>query len=253
MRIIVAKDYEAMSRAAADLMETWVREAPEGLISIAGGDSPAGLVRELCRKIREGQIDPSGLKFVQLDDWVGIGPEDEGSCSHFLKKDLIGAMEKPFADVFTFDGTREDIDSQLQAQDAFIRKYGPISVQVLGIGMNGHLGFNEDGVDFSLRSHRMPLSSVTLGVQKKYFGGRDLPLTEGITMGIAQIMESRTVLVLASGEKKADIVAKAITGPVTNRLPASVLQRHPNCLYLLDEAAASRLPEDLPEVFRENR
>ena len=99
---------------------------------------------------------------------------------------------------------------------------------------------------FSLRSHRTPLSDVTKSVQKKYFGGQDLPLTEGITQGIAQIMESELVILLANGARKAEIVSKAITGPVTNEVPASILQKHPNCVYLLDQEAASLLPKDLP-------
>lgn len=250
MKIIVAKDYAAMSRAAADLVERLVHEEPEALVSFPGGDTPVGLLEEFCGRVSRGEIDPTGLKFVQLDDWVGIGPDDAGSCSNFIRDKLLRKMAKPFADVFTFDGARADIDQQLAAQDAFIGRYGPISVEVLGIGMNGHLGFNEDGVDFSLRSHRTPLSVTTKGVQKKYFGGRDLPLTEGITQGIAQIMESKTVIVIANGEKKAEIVAKAILEPVTNRVPASVLQGHPNCYYLLDEGAASLLPKDLPGLER---
>lgn len=250
MKIIVAKDYEAMSRAAADQVEALVRAEPEALVSFPGGDTPVGLLREFCRRVKKGAIDPSGLKFVQLDDWVGIGPNDEGSCSNFIRENLLRVMDRPFGDVFTFNGAGEDIDAQLAGQEAFIEKYGPICVEVLGIGMNGHLGFNEEGIDFSLRSHRTPLSSVTRGVQKKYFGGRDLPLKEGITQGIAQIMESKTVLVIANGKKKADIVAKAILGPVTNQVPASVLQGHGRCLYLLDEEAASLLPADLPGLER---
>jgi len=136
--------------------------------------------------------------------------------------------------------------------DAFIRRYGPIAVEVLGIGMNGHLGFNENGVDFSLRSHRTPLSAVTKAVQKKYFGGRELPLAEGITQGIAQIMESELVILLASGVQKAEIVFKAITGPVTNELPASILQKHPNCIWLLDQDAAGLLPRELVEMKNQN-
>lgn len=248
MKIIITKDYDSMSRKAADLVEELLNAEPEGLFSIPGGESPAGLAKEFCLRVREGRIDPTGVKFVQLDDWVGIGPDDEGSCSNFLRDNLFSQMSKPFADVFTFNGAAGNIDAQLQAQDAFIRKYGPITAQVLGIGMNGHLGFNEDGVDFSLRSHRIPLSGVTLGVQKKYFGGKDLPLTEGITMGVAQIMESKTVILLASGEKKAEIMAKALTEPVSNQIPATVLQNHANCIYLLDEAAASRLPDGLANV-----
>lgn len=247
MKIIVTKDYQAMSRCAADLVQACVEKEPQSLVSFPGGDTPIGMLEEFVSRVNQGAIDPTGLKFVQLDDWVGIGPQDEGSCSHFISTRLLAPMSRPFADQFLFDGSRRDtIDQQLEAQDAFIRRYGPIAVEVLGIGMNGHLGFNENGVDFSLRSHRTPLSDVTKSVQKKYFGGQDLPLTEGITQGIAQIMESELVILLANGTRKAEIVSKAITGPVTNEVPASILQKHPNCVYLLDQEAASLLPKDLP-------
>ena len=247
MKVLVAKDYDAMSKATADLVEKLIKEDPDCLVSFPGGDTPVGLVKEFCARVNNGAIDPSTLKFVQLDDWVGLGPDDKGCCSNFIRDSLLTKMDKPFAEVFTFDGSKENIDEQLASQDAFIVKHGNICVEVLGIGMNGHLGFNEDGVDFSLRSHRQPLSVTTKGVQSKYFDGKDLPLTEGITQGIAQIMESKTVIVIANGEKKAEIVSKAITGPVTNQVPASVLQGHPNCYYLLDEGAAKLLPAEMLE------
>lgn len=245
MRVIVTKDYQAMSRRAAELVENYVQKEPEALISFPGGDTPVGMLKEFVALVNSGALDPSGLRFVQLDDWVGIGPEDEGSCSHFICENLLRLMSRPFAEVFTFNGAAPDVDAQLEAQDDFIRCYGPIGVEVLGIGMNGHLGFNEEGVDFSLRSHRTQLSSITKGVQKKYFGGRDLPLTEGITQGIAQIMEAKQVILLANGEKKAEIIARALTGPVSNHVPASVLQEHPHCICVLDQAAAALLPEDM--------
>ena len=246
MQVLVAKNYDAMSRVAADIVEHQIKAEPQALISFPGGDTPVGMLEVFCSKVNRGEIDPAELKFVQLDDWVGIGPDDAGSCSNFIREKLLKKMSKPFADAFLFDGSQSDIDAQLEEQDAFIDRYGPISVEVLGIGMNGHLGFNEDGVDFSLRSHRTPLSATTKSVQRKYFSGQDLPLTEGITLGIAQIMESKTVIVIANGKKKAEIVAEAILGPVTNRVPASVLQEHPNCIYLLDDEVASLLPADLP-------
>lgn len=247
MKVVVTKDYEAMSRYAADLVQECVGRDPQSLVSFPGGDTPVGMLREFVSRVNSGAIDPTGLKFVQLDDWVGIGPRDEGSCSHFVNTQLIAPMHRPFADQFLFDGSNVDtIDQQLEEQDAFIRRYGPIAVEVLGIGMNGHLGFNENGVDFSLRSHRTPLSVVTKSVQKKYFGGRDLPLTEGITQGIAQIMEAELVILLANGARKAEIVSKAITGPVTNEVPASILQKHPNCVWVLDQEAAELLPKDFP-------
>ena len=202
MQVLVAKNYDAMSRAAADIVEHQIQAEPQALISFPGGDTPVGMLEVFCSKVNRGEIDPAELKFVQLDDWVGIGPDDAGSCSNFIREKLLKKMSKPFADAFLFDGSQSDIDAQLEEQDAFIDRYGPISVEVLGIGMNGHLGFNEDGVDFSLRSHRTPLSATTKSVQRKYFSGQDLPLTEGITLGIAQIMESKTVIVIANGKKK---------------------------------------------------
>lgn len=246
MKILVTADYEAMSRKAEQMVEAFLQEDPRALVSFPGGDTPARLLELFVAAVQEERVDPAQLRFVQLDDWVGIGPQDAGSCSHFLRTKLLEPMGRPFGQQFLFDASRTDIDAQVAAQDAFIRRWGPIGVEVLGIGMNGHLGFNEEGVDFSLRSHRNPLSNVTRGVQKKYFGGRDLPLTEGVTQGIAQIMESRLVILLANGEKKAEIMEQALTGPVTNRVPASVLQTHPNAVCILDRAAAARLPRDLP-------
>lgn len=246
MKILVTADYAAMSRCAAELVEKEIQRKPKALISFPGGDTPAGMLELFAAAVRAGAIDSTALKFVQLDDWVGIGPQDAGSCAHFIRTKLLEPMGQPFGQQFLFDCSREDIDQQLAAQEAFINLHGPIDVEVLGIGINGHLGFNEDGVDFSLRSHRNPLSPVTRGVQKKYFGGRDLPLTEGVTQGIAQIMESKLVILLANGERKAEIMEQTLTKPVTNRVPASVLQNHPNAVCILDRAAAARLPQNLP-------
>ena len=149
MRVVVEKDYEAMSRCATDLVQKAIEKDPQCLVSFPGGDTPVGMLREFVSRVNSGMIDPTGVKFVQLDDWVGIGPQDEGSCSHFVNTQLLTPMHRPFADKFLFDGSRiAAIDCQLKEQDAFIRRYGPIAVEVLGIGMNGHLGFNENGWTF---------------------------------------------------------------------------------------------------------
>jgi len=245
MHIIIAENYADLSLRAANFAEEFLQSEPTALISFPGGDTPVGMLRLFAQRVRSGEIDVSAAKFVQLDDWVGLGPEDAGSCSNFIQTHLLEPMGKPFADCFLFDGKAADIDEQLALQDAFVHKYGPIGLDVLGIGMNGHLGFNEDGADFSLRSHRTPLSPVTRGIQSKYFGGRELPLTEGITLGIAQIMESKAVLLLAGGAAKSEIVANALAGPVSRSVPASVLQHHPNFTCILDRAAAARLPKSL--------
>ena len=230
-----------MSKWAADKVAEEIRRKPDALISFPGGDTPLGMVHEFARMVNAGEVDISKARFVMLDEWVGLNENDEGSCARFMKDNLFDLLEKPFAEVCLFDGRAADIEAERAKHEAFIKEHGPITVSVLGIGMNGHLGFNESGVDFSLSSHIIPLHPVTRQVMSKYFGGRELPLTHGITQGIAQIMAADTVLVIANGAKKADIVRRAIEEPVTNEVPASVIQNHPNGYFVLDEAAAADL------------
>ena len=241
MQTIVCNDYDAMSKWAADKVAEALCRKPDALISFPGGATPLGMVREFARMVNAGEVDISKARFVMLDEWVGLNGQDEGSCAQFMQDNLFGLLEKPFAEVCCFDGRAADIEAERARHEAFIAEHGPITVSVLGIGMNGHLGFNESGVDFSLSSHIIPLHPVTRRVMSKYFGGRELPLTHGITQGIAQIMAAENVLVIANGEKKAEIVRRAIEEPVTNEVPASVIQNHPNGYFVLDEAAASAL------------
>ena len=241
MQTIICKDFDAMSKWAAEKVAEEIRRKPDALISFPGGDTPLGMVHEFARMVNAGEIDISKARFVMLDEWVGLNENDEGSCARFMKDSLFDRLEKPFAEVCLFDGRADDIEAERAKHEAFIKEHGPITVSVLGIGMNGHLGFNESGVDFSLSSHIIPLHPVTRQVMSKYFGGRQLPLTHGITQGIAQIMAADTVLVIANGAKKADIVRRAIEEPVTNEVPASVIQNHPNGYFVLDEAAAADL------------
>ena len=132
------------------------------------------------------------------------------------------------------------MEAERDALNTYFVKYGPLTVSVLGIGMNGHLGFNEDGVSFDLDGHIVPLSEVTKRVMSKYFGEKFHP-THGISQGIRQIMAAERVILIANGAHKADIIHEALTGPVTSSVPASVLQNHPNCYVVLDEAAAVKL------------
>ena len=182
----------------------------------------------------------SRARYVSLDEWVGLGADDEGSCARFNRTELLRRLEKPFLDTHIINGAAADIEAERAALDAYIAQYGPLSLSVLGIGMNGHLGFNEDGVDFGLNAHIIPLSETTKKVMPKYFGEKFHP-EYGISQGIAQIMAAKRVVLLANGAHKAEIVARACRGAVTNRVPASILQNHPNCFVIVDEAAAAGL------------
>lgn len=240
MHIVVCKDYEEMSRRAAEIVAEQVKKRPDGLISFPGGDTPLGMVHVFADMVNEGKVDISRTHYVSLDEWVGLSSEDEGSCGLFNQQNLLSRLQHPFAGTHIINGAAEDIESERVALNDYISQYGPLNVSVLGIGMNGHLGFNENGVDFDLDAHIIPLSETTLKVMTKYFGEKFHP-THGISQGIRQIMAAKTAILIANGAHKAEILKKAVHGPVTNEVPASVLQNHPNCYVVADEAAAALL------------
>ncbi|MDY2968810.1 MAG: glucosamine-6-phosphate deaminase [Butyricicoccus pullicaecorum] len=240
MHIVVCKDYEEMSRRAAEIVAEQIKKRPDGLISFPGGDTPLGMVHVFADMVNEGKVDISRTHYVSLDEWVGLSNEDEGSCGLFNQQNLLSRLQHPFAGTHIINGAAEDIESERVALNDYISQYGPLDVSVLGIGMNGHLGFNENGVDFDLDAHIIPLSETTLKVMTKYFGEKFHP-THGISQGIRQIMAAKTVILIANGAHKAEILKKAVHGPVTNEVPASVLQNHPNCYVVADEAAAALL------------
>lgn len=240
MHIVVCKDYEEMSRRAAEIVAEQIKKRPDGLISFPGGDTPQGMVHVVADMVNEGKIDISRTHYVSLDERVGLSTEDEGSCGLFNQQNLLSRLQHPFAGTHIINGAAEDIESERVALNDYISQYGPLDVSVLGIGMNGHLGFNENGVDFDLDAHIIPLSETTLKVMTKYFGEKFHP-TQGISQGIRQIMAAKTVILIANGAHKAEILKKAVHGPVTNEVPASVLQNHPNCYVVADEAAAALL------------
>ena len=240
MNIIVCRDYEEMSRKAVELVAESLRETPEGLVSFAGGDTPLGAVHTFAEQVNAGAIDISRAHYVSLDEWVGLSDTDEGSCGLFNRVELLGRLEKPFAGVHVINGAAADIEAERQALNDYIAKYGPLTASVLGIGMNGHLGFNEDGIDFESDAHITPLSDVTKRVMRKYFGEKFHP-EYGISQGIRQIMAAKRVILIANGAHKAEILSRAVRGEVTNSVPASILQRHPDCYVVADTAAAAGL------------
>lgn len=240
MHIVVCKDYEEMSRRAAEIVAEQIKKRPDGLISFPGGDTPLGMVHVFADMVNECKVDISRTHYVSLDEWVGLSNEDEGSCGLFNQQNLLSRLQHPFAGTHIINGAAENIESERVALNDYISQYGPLDVSVLGIGMNGHLGFNENDVDFDLDAHIIPLSETTLKVMTKYFGEKFHP-THGISQGIRQIMAAKAVILIANGAHKAEILKKAVHGPVTNEVPASVLQNHPNCYVVADEAAAALL------------
>jgi glucosamine-6-phosphate deaminase len=231
-----------MSRKAAELTAEGIPHNRDSLVSFPGGDTPLGFVRQFTALVNEGRLDISRTRYVSLDEWVGLGPEDHGSCAWFNKTKLLDNLKSPFLETHIIDGKAAGITGECRLLDAFITQYGPLDVSVLGIGLNGHLGFNEDGVDFDLNAHVIPLSSTTKKVMHKYFE-KEYPLEYGISQGLKQIMAARRIILIANGAHKAAILARAFQGPVDKSVPASILQRHPNCFVVTDTEAAAELTQ----------
>lgn len=240
MEVIVCKDYEEMSEKAAQLAADSIRENPTGLISFPGGETPLGMVHKFGDMVNSGELDISKARYVSLDEWVGLSDTDEGSCGLFNREELLGRLTKPFGDTHIINGAAEDINKECDELNGYIKEHGPLEVSVLGIGMNGHLGFNEAGVEFGWEGHVIALDDTTKRVMTKYFGDKFHP-TQGITQGIAQIMDAKKVILIVNGAHKADILARTIHGDITSEVPASILRNHPNCYVVADKEAAAKL------------
>ena len=240
MKVKIYDDYNEVSEKVNKITSEIINNSENALISFPGGDTPKCFIEKFVTDVNAKKIDISKTKFVSLDEWVGLSNEDKGGCAYFLNTVLFNNLKYSFAEKFILNGANADINDELQKHQAFFDKNGPLTLSVLGVGMNGHIGFNESGVDISLNSHIIPLDDVTKNVMVKYFGENFKP-TQGITQGINQIMQAKTVIVIANGEHKSDIIYKSVNGEITNKVPLSVLQNHPNCYLIIDKAAASKL------------
>lgn len=240
MKVLTYKDFDEMSRAAAGIIVDQVKQKPNSLLCFPSGESPGGVFKYLIKDAKEGKVDFSECYFVGLDEWVGMGKDDDGSCTNFLYEFFFTPMRISPDKVFFFDARASDLDGACKAMDDFIKLHGPLDIMMVGIGMNGHIGLNEPGIDFNLYAHHSPLAVVTINVGQKYFK-QQTALHEGITLGLKHLQEAKMPLLIAAGVKKAGIIAQALKGEVTDQLPASIFQTLPGAVVILDEGAASGL------------
>jgi len=240
MKIIITKDYDEMSRTAADLVIDQVKQKPASLICFPSGDSPAGMFRYLVADAGAGTVDFSQCYFVGLDEWVGMGKDDEGSCTQFLNAHFFDPLNIKPPQVKFFDAKAANLGAACLEMNDFIAQHGPLDMMIVGIGMNGHIGLNEPGTDFNLYAHYARLDPVTVTVGQKYFKTETM-LTEGITLGLKHLQEAKIPLLIAAGVKKAPIIVKALQGEVTEQVPASIFQTLAAAVVLLDKGAAAEL------------
>ncbi len=232
IEIIVVKDAAEGGKKAFEIVK---KEVEEGLkvIGLPTGSSPEPMYKE----ISESDLDFSEIVAINLDEYIGLEGDHPQSYEYFMNKHLFN--QKPFKETHIPNGMAEEEEETRRYDEILI--HNPIDLQILGIGVNAHLGFNEPGTSFDSLTHKVELTEDTIEANKRYFDSAEEVPKTAYSMGLASIMSADKVLLLAFGESKADAIAKTIEGPVTEDVPASILQKHERVIFILDEAAASKL------------
>ena len=242
MRIIKTKSYEEMSKKAANIIASVVTLKPDCMLGLATGSSPIGTYDELVKKYEAGDLDFSEVTTVNLDEYKGLPKENEQSYYYFMHEHLFNHVNIKEENTNVPDGTQPDGEKECARYEELIRSLGGVDLQLLGLGHNGHIGFNEPADAFDKTTHCVDLTESTIEANKRFFASADEVPRQAYTMGIGTIMQAKKILIIVSGEDKADTVAKAFFGPVTPEVPASILQFHKDVILVADEAALSKVP-----------
>ena len=239
MIICRAKDYEELSRKAANIIAAQIMMKPNCVLGLATGGSPVGTYKELIKRYEMGDLDFSQVTSVNLDEYKGLSPENDQSYRYFMNTNLFDHVNIDKARTYVPDGLEPDALKACADYNAIIAKVGGIDLQLLGLGHNGHIGFNEPAEAFTLGTNCVDLQSSTIEANKRFFASEaDVP-RQAYTMGIGNIMQAKKILVVVNGQGKAEILRKVVCGPITPQVPASVLQLHPDVTIVADDAALS--------------
>ena len=241
MKIYSAQDYQSMSRKAANILSAHVILKPDSVLGLATSSTPIGMYKQLIEWYNKGDIDFSQVHTVNLDEYLGLAPTHDQSYRYFMQANLFDHVNVPPENTNVPNGLAPDPEAECARYNQVIADLGGIDVQVLGMGHNGHIGFNEPEESFELETHVVDLTDNTIDANARFFASRDEVPRQAVTMGIKSIMQARHILVVVSGKDKAEIVKRAFFGPVTPKVPASILQMHPHVSLVADEAALSLL------------
>jgi len=240
MEVKIFEDYNSMSAATADIIINCVKNKPNALLAFATGNTPILTYKLLAEKVKQQKIDVSKCFCIGLDEWVGVALIIKGSCHYDLHEYIFKPLGIKQTQIHLFDGLSTDIPSECKKMNELVREHGGVDCLLAGIGLNGHIGFNEPGVDPSLEAHEQLLHATTLASGQNYFK-EVTKLEKGLTLGLSQAMNAKKFLIVANGRSKADIIKKTVKGEVTNEVPASYIQKCENGIVLIDKEAASAL------------
>lgn len=241
MKVIITKNYDEMSKVAAWEVAKLIKEKPDCILGLATGSTPEGMYSNLVLMNRVGQIDFSKVTSFNLDEYRGLKGDHPQSYRYFMDNKLFNHVNINKNNTFVPSGVAEDMQKECIEYDERIRNAGGIDLQVLGIGGNGHIGFNEPDSFLHMGTHLTPLTKETIEANARFFENEDEVPKEAITMGLGSIMKARKILLLANGKKKASIISKLVDGKINTEIPASILQVHNNVIVVVDEDAAAEL------------
>ena len=248
MRIYECPDSRAMGRRAAAIIAAQVIIKPKCVLGLATGSTPVGTYRQLAEWCGKGDLSFAGVRTVNLDEYLGLAPTHEQSYRYFMQQNLFDHIDIKQENTHVLNGMAPDPEAECAAYNRLIRSLGGIDLQLLGMGHNGHIAFNEPGDNFGLETHVVTLSERTIDANQRFFASRDEVPRHALSMGIKNIMSARKILMVVNGEAKAEALCRAVAGPVTPDVPASVLQLHPDVTVVADSAALGLLKEAGVEV-----
>lgn len=249
IKLICRKTEQEASKAAAQVMADVVKNNPTGVVGLATGSSPINMYKELIRMVEAGELSFKNMRSVNLDEYVGLSADHDQSYAYFMSHNLFDHIDIDKANTNLPNGLAADPAAECKRYDAVIASMGGVDIQLLGIGNNGHIGFNEPDEFFPKTTTLVELTDSTIDANSRFFASRDLVPTKAISMGIGQIMAAKKILLVAFGTGKAEILEKAFFGPVTPRVPASILQFFKGeVVVCADEAAMSVIKAKHPEA-----
>ena len=240
MKVVIVENYNEMSKAVADIICQTVVENPSATLGLATGSTPLGCYKLLSEFCAAKKLSFSRVRTVNLDEYVGLDGKDSHSYAYFMRHNLFDGIDVDESNTHIPNGMAQDIEQECERYGQLLTRI-PRDVQILGLGANGHIGFNEPYTPFDSRTHEVMLASSTVRDNARFFDSVDEVPTHAITMGIADIMQAKKIVLLCSGEAKAQAVRNAIEGEITEACPASILQKHPDCTVIIDKAAAKLL------------